>query len=105
LCMLSVLINTHLLDAARAAGVRRYFFSSSACVYAAEKQITTNVVALRAADAYPWMPEDGYGWEKLFGERMCRHFTEDFGLQTRIPRFHHIYAPQGAWTSRREKQA
>ena len=78
--MLSVLINTHLLLAARDAGVRRYFFSSSACVYAADKQTEAAVVALREADAYPAMPEDGYGWEKLFSERMCRHFAEDFGM-------------------------
>jgi GDP-D-mannose 3',5'-epimerase len=103
LCMLSVLINTHLLEAARTAGVRRYFFSSSACVYAAEKQVTTNVVPLREEDAYPAMPEDGYGWEKLFGERMCRHFTEDFGLATRVARYHNVYGPFGTFEGGREK--
>ena len=78
--MLSVLINTHMLQAAREAGVERYFYSSSACVYAADKQTDTDVTALKEDDAYPAMPEDGYGWEKLFSERMCRHFREDFGL-------------------------
>ena len=103
LCMLSVLINTHLLMAARELGVRRFFFSSSACVYAAEKQTSENVVPLKEGDAYPAMPEDGYGWEKLFSERMCRHFREDFGLQTRVARYHNVYGPYGTWTGGREK--
>lgn len=103
LCMLSVLINTHLLEAARAAGVERYFFSSSACVYAAEHQVDTHVIALKESDAYPAMPEDGYGWEKLFSERMCRHFREDFGLATRVARYHNIYGPEGTWHGGREK--
>jgi GDP-D-mannose 3', 5'-epimerase len=103
LCMLSVLINTHLLLAAREAGVERLFFSSSACVYAADKQKSEQVVPLREEDAYPAMPEDGYGWEKLFSERMCRHFTEDFGLQTRVARYHNVYGPHGTWTGGREK--
>jgi len=103
LCMLSVLINTHLLMAARELGVRRFFFSSSACVYAADKQISENVVPLKESDAYPAMPEDGYGWEKLFSERMCRHFREDFGLQTRVARYHNVYGPNGTWTGGREK--
>ena len=85
-CMLSVLINTHLLMAAREAGVERYFYASSACVYAADKQTDADVVPLRESDAYPAMPEDGYGWEKLFSERMARHFREDFGLVTRVAR-------------------
>jgi nucleoside-diphosphate-sugar epimerase len=102
-CMLSVLINTHLLGAALRAGVERYFFASSACVYAAGKQDTPDVVPLAEADAYPAMPEDGYGWEKLFSERMCRHFTEDFGLATRVARYHNVYGPFGAWTGGREK--
>src|SRR2546422_505535 len=87
LCMLSVLINTHLVMAARRFGVQRYFYASSACVYAADKQTSPDVVALKEADAYPAMPEDGYGWEKLFSERMCRHFREDFGITTRMARF------------------
>lgn len=102
-CMLSVLINTHLLEAARDNDVSRYFFSSSACVYAADKQRDPNVTALAEADAYPAEPEDGYGWEKLFSERMCRHFTEDFGLETRVARFHNVYGPYGTWTGGREK--
>ncbi|MEX2454402.1 MAG: NAD-dependent epimerase/dehydratase family protein [Rhodospirillaceae bacterium] len=102
-CMLSVLINTHLLGAAREAGVERYFFSSSACVYAADKQTEADVTALREADAYPAMPEDGYGWEKLFSERMCRHFREDFGLETRVARYHNVYGPNGTWDGGREK--
>src|SRR6266540_6767533 len=88
LCMLSVLINTHLLMAARQFGVKRFFYASSACVYAADKQTDPNITALKEADAYPAMPEDGYGWEKLFSERMCRHFREDFGLTTRVARSH-----------------
>ncbi|MGC4005811.1 MAG: NAD-dependent epimerase/dehydratase family protein [Pirellulales bacterium] len=103
LCMLSVLINTHLLQAVRKHGVVRYFYASSACVYAADKQTRPDVVALREADAYPAMPEDGYGWEKLFSERMCRHFHEDFGLTTRVARFHNVYGPNGTWTGGREK--
>jgi nucleoside-diphosphate-sugar epimerase len=103
LCMLTVLINTHMLVAARDAGVRCFFFSSSACVYAAEKQTTAAVTALREPDAYPAMPEDGYGWEKLFSERMCRHFTEDFGLETRVARYHNVYGPYGTYDGGREK--
>ena len=103
LCMLSVLVNTHMLLAARQAGVTRYFFSSSACVYAAEHQRRPEVIALREADAYPAEPEDGYGWEKLFGERMCRHFREDFGLATRIARYHNVYGPFGTYDGGREK--
>lgn len=102
-CMLSVLINTNMLLAAKAHGVERFFFSSSACVYAAEKQTTAEVVPLKETDAYPAMPEDGYGWEKLFSERMCRHFTEDFGLQTRVARYHNVYGPLGTYDGGREK--
>ncbi|MDP9419786.1 MAG: NAD-dependent epimerase/dehydratase family protein [Actinomycetota bacterium] len=103
LCMLSVLINTNLLLAGREAGVDRYFFSSSACVYAAEKQVSSDVTALREEDAYPAMPEDGYGWEKLFSERMCRHFLEDFGLTTRVARYHNVYGEHGTYDGGREK--
>jgi len=102
-CMLSSLINTHMLLASREAGVQRYFFASSACVYNLEMQKTAALTPLKEADAYPAMPEDGYGWEKLFAERMCRHFTEDFGLETRIARFHNIYGPLGTWDGGREK--
>src|ERR671918_2565770 len=103
LCMLSVLINTHLLEAARDQGVGRFFFSSSACVYAEEKQRDAEVQPLREEDAYPAMPEDGYGWEKLFSERMCRHFTEDFGLSTCVVRYHNVYGPNGTFEGGREK--
>lgn len=103
LCMLSVLTNTHMLMAAREAGVKGFFYSSSACVYNGEKQTNPNVVALKEEDAYPALPEDGYGWEKLFSERMCRHFSEDFGLETRVARFHNVYGPHGTWQGGREK--
>lgn len=103
LCMLSVLTSTHMLQAAKANDVERYFYSSSACVYAADKQTDTAVTALREADAYPAMPEDGYGWEKLFSERMCRHFSEDYGMTTRVARYHNVYGPEGTWTGGREK--
>jgi GDP-D-mannose 3',5'-epimerase len=97
------LINTHLLMAARRQGVERFFYSSSACVYAADKQVNPDVTALKEADAYPAMAEDGYGWEKLFSERMCRHFTEDFGLVTRVARYHNVYGPEGTYEGGREK--
>jgi nucleoside-diphosphate-sugar epimerase len=103
LCMISVLINTHLLMAARDAGIARYFYASSACVYNADKQMSPDVIPLKEEDAYPAMPEDGYGWEKLFSERMCRHFREDFELRTRIARYHNVYGPFGTWTGGREK--
>lgn len=103
LCMLSVLTNTHMLMAARKQGVKRFFYSSSACVYNGEKQTDPNVVALKEEDAYPALPEDGYGWEKLFSERMCRHFREDYGLETRVARFHNVYGPFGTWEGGREK--
>jgi nucleoside-diphosphate-sugar epimerase len=103
LCMLSVLINTHLCMAAKDCGALRYFYASSACVYNAAKQTDPNVTALREDDAYPAMPEDGYGWEKLFSERMCRHFREDFGLQTRVARYHNVYGPHGTYDGGREK--
>jgi nucleoside-diphosphate-sugar epimerase len=103
LCMLSVLINTHLLMASRTAGVQKYLFPSSACVYPAGKQSDPNVIALKEEDAYPASPEDGYGWEKLFGERMCGHFREDFGLHTCIARYHNVYGPHGTFDGGREK--
>lgn len=102
-CMLSVLINTHLLLAARDLRAERYFFASSACVYAADKQGSSAAVPLKERDAYPAMPEDGYGWEKLFSERMCRHFAEDYGLTTRVTRFHNVYGPYSAYDGGREK--
>ena len=103
LCMLSVLTSTHMLVAAREAGTKRLFYSSSACVYAAGKQTDANVTALKEEDAYPAMPEDGYGWEKLFSERMARHFMEDFGIQTRVARYHNVYGPWGTYDGGREK--
>jgi len=103
LCMLSVLINTHLLMASREAEAQKYLFGSSACVYAADKQTESNVTALKEEDAYPATPEDGYGWEKLFSERMCQHFTEDFGLHTCIARYHNVYGPHGTFDGGREK--
>jgi len=102
-CMMSVLINTQLLMAARHSGAERYFFSSTACVYAAGKQDRPDVAPLKEDDVYPAMPEDGYGWEKLFGERMCRHFHEDFGVETRIGRYHNTYGPHGTYSGGREK--
>lgn len=103
LCMLNVLINTHMLLAARDFDVERFFFSSSACVYNTARQSSPSVLPLREEDAYPAMPEDGYGWEKLFTERMCRHFGEDFGLRCCVARYHNVYGPMGAWQGGREK--
>lgn len=102
-CMISVLINTHLLIAARDCGIERFFYASSACVYNAQKQTDTDNPGLKESDAYPALAEDGYGWEKLFSERMCRHFMEDFGLTTRVARFHNVYGPYGTWDGGREK--
>jgi GDP-D-mannose 3',5'-epimerase len=103
LCMLSVLTTTHMLLAARDSGVQRFFYSSSACVYNGDKQKSPEVIPLKEEDAYPALPEDGYGWEKLFSERMCRHFEEDFGLKCRVARYHNVYGPLGTWTGGREK--
>ena len=102
-CMLSVLTSAHMLLAAQRVGVERFFYSSSACVYAAGRQSTPHVIALREDDAYPAMPEDGYGWEKLFSERLCHHFEEDFGLATRVARYHNVYGPHGTFEGGREK--
>ena len=103
LCMLSSLINTHLLMASCESKVDSYFYASSACVYAADKQLTPDNPGLKESDAYPAMPEDGYGWEKLFSERMCRHFLEDYGIKTRMARYHNVYGPEGTWDGGREK--
>ena len=102
-CMLSVLINTHMLMAARDCGINRYFYASSACVYNGDKQTDPENPGLKEADAYPALAEDGYGWEKLFSERMCRHFSEDYGLITRVARFHNVYGPFGTYDGGREK--
>jgi GDP-D-mannose 3',5'-epimerase len=103
LCMLSVLINTNLLMSATKFGVQKYFYSSSPCVYNSDKQDSFEAPSLKEDDAYPALPEDGYGWEKLFSERMCRHFREDFDLHTRVARFHNVYGPWGTWFGGREK--
>ncbi len=103
LCMISVLINTHLLMGARDLGVKGFFYASSACVYPDYRQDDADVMALKEPDAYPAQPEDGYGWEKLFSERMCRNFHEDFGLNVRVFRFHNVYGPFGTWIGGREK--
>ncbi len=102
-CMLSVLINTNILRACLINNVEKYFYSSSACVYNGTKQKETFVPGLKEEDAYPAEPEDGYGWEKLFSERMCRHFSEDFGLETRVVRYHNVYGPLGTYDGGREK--
>jgi nucleoside-diphosphate-sugar epimerase len=102
-CMISVLINTHLLIAGREEGVKRHFLSSSACIYNTELQKESDVTALKEEDAYPALPEDGYGWEKLFSERMCRNFHDDFGIETRVARYHNVYGPHGTYTGGREK--
>jgi len=102
-CMISVLINTHLLIASRDCGIERFFYASSACVYNGDKQTDPDNPGLKESDAYPALAEDGYGWEKLFSERMCRHFTEDFGLTTRVARFHNVYGPFGTFDGGREK--
>jgi len=97
------LINTHTLEAARLNGAKRYFYTSSACVYPEYKQTMADVVPLKEEDAYPAMPQDAYGWEKLVMERLCTHYREDYGLETRIVRFHNIFGPQGTWEGGREK--
>jgi GDP-D-mannose 3', 5'-epimerase len=102
-CMISVLINTHLLLAAKECGLDRFFYASSACVYNGDKQTDTKNPGLKESDAYPALAEDGYGWEKLFSERMCRHFREDYGLTTRVARFHNVYGPFGTFDGGREK--
>jgi len=102
-CMLSVLINTNLLRASLKNKVKKYFFSSSASVYNAVKQKKSFIPGLKETDAYPADPEDGYGWEKLFSERMCRHFSEDFNLETRVVRYHNVYGPLGTFDGGREK--
>ena len=102
-CMLSVLINTNLLIACNENKVQRYFFSSSACAYNTTKQKEVFIEGLKEEDAYPANPEDGYGWEKLFSERMCRHFQEDYGIEVRVARYHNIYGPYGAYDGGREK--
>ena len=103
LCMLSVLVNTHMLIACKEMKVKKYFFSSSACAYNTDLQKNPEIKGLKESDAYPAMPEDGYGWEKLFSERMCRHFLEDYGLDVKVARYHNIYGPNGTYDGGREK--
>ena len=102
-CMQSVLINTNLLIACKDDGIKKYFFSSSACAYNTTKQQEVFIEGLKEEDAYPANPEDGYGWEKLFSERMCRHFMEDYGIEVRVARYHNIYGPYGTYDGGREK--
>lgn len=99
----NALINIHTLEAARINGVKRYFFTSSACVYPEYRQMDANVIPLKEEDAYPAQPQDAYGWEKLITERLCMHYREEYGLETRIVRFHNIYGPEGTWEGGREK--
>ncbi len=101
--MLNVVINTNAIQAAKSEKVQRFFFASSACVYSMDKQRSAQVIPLKEEDAYPALPEDGYGWEKLFSERMCLNFSEDFGISTRIARFHNVYGPHGSFNDGREK--
>ena len=103
LCMLSVLVNTHMLLACKEFKIKKYFFSSSACAYNQDLQNDTSITGLKEADAYPANPEDGYGWEKLFSERMCRHFLEDYGLDVKVARYHNIFGPSGTYDGGREK--
>jgi GDP-D-mannose 3', 5'-epimerase len=103
LCMLSSLINTNLLQGAHKYGAKRYFFASSVVIYNTQAQVDPNRPPITETEAYPAMPDDGYGWEKLFGERMCRHFREDFGVQTRVVRYQPVYGPHGSWDDGRER--
>lgn len=103
LCMLSVLINSNLINIAKNQNVKRYFYASSACVYKQNLQISTHNLGLKESDAYPADPEDGYGWEKLFSERMCNHYYQDYGLEVRVGRFHNVYGPYGTFDGGREK--
>jgi len=102
-CMLSVLVNTHMLMACKENKVKKYFFSSSACAYNKDLQDKPNISGLKESDADPGNPEDGYGWEKLFSERMCRHFLEDYGLDVKVARYHNVYGPNGTYDGGREK--
>ena len=103
LCMLSSVININLLKSAKKYNIKKFFYSSSACIYPSYKQKNYKLPKLKEIDAYPADPEDGYGWEKLFNERMCRHFYEDFGLEVRVARYHNVYGEYGSWRDGREK--
>jgi GDP-D-mannose 3',5'-epimerase len=99
----NTLINVNTIEAARVSGVKRYLYTSSACIYPLYLQSETDIAPLKETDAYPADPEDGYGWEKLYMERVCRHYAEDFGLDTRVVRFHNIFGPLGTYDGGREK--
>lgn len=99
----NLLIDVHTLEAARVNGIRRYLYASSACVYPEYRQMEANIVPLREEEAYPALPQDAYGWEKLMGERLCLHYGEEYGMETRIVRFHNIFGPLGTWDGGREK--
>jgi len=99
----NALINIHTIEAARVNGIKRYFYTSSACVYPEYLQETTDVTPLKEEDAYPALPQDAYGWEKLIIERLCTHYREDYGIETRIVRFHNIFGALGTWEGGREK--
>jgi GDP-D-mannose 3',5'-epimerase len=102
-CLRSILINTHMIEAAWRAGAQRYFFSSSACAYNTDLQKDPNVRALKESDAYPAMAERGYGWEKLMSEMFCQEYWAERGMKTAIARFHNVYGPHGTWDGGREK--
>ncbi len=99
----NILINTHMLEASRLGGIKKFLFSSSACVYAQSKQNTPDIAPLREEDAYPADPEPGYGWEKLFTEELCKYFRRDYGMETRVVRFHNVYGPLGTYEGGKEK--
>ncbi len=99
----NILINTHMLEASRSGGIKKFLFSSSACVYAQSKQNTPDIAPLREEDAYPADPEPGYGWEKLFTEELCKYFRRDYGMETRVVRFHNVYGPLGTYEGGKEK--
>lgn len=99
----NLLINVHTLDAARVNSIKRYFYSSSACVYPEFRQTETDIPPLKEEDAYPAQPQDAYGWEKLIVERLCMHHRDEYGIETRVARFHNIFGPQGTWDGGREK--
>ncbi len=102
-CMLNVLIDTHLLEAARDEQLDSFFYASTACVYPSSLQNDPAVTALKEGDTYPADPEDGYGWQKLFGERLCQNYSEDYGIPVRVGRYHNVYGPNGTWDGGREK--
>lgn len=99
----NILINTHMLEASHLNNVQKFFYSSSACIYPSYMQTTADIAPLKESDAYPADPEEGYGWEKLFAEKMCQYYTHDYGMETRVARFHNVYGPLGTYDGGREK--